>query len=372
MNKVLILGTNAGQADIIRYFKSIDWEVHACGYKREGVGVGLADYFHLANTINVDEIVDLAKKLEVDLIYSVSSDTNIRTATKASEILHLPVIVGSEIVELFHHKDQLREFLNKTQINEVGFKKITSLEEARTWNIFPCVVKPTDSQGQRGVELVEEKTLFENAVKLALQQSATNTVILEEYLVGVEFGSNVIVQNNKIVASECTERLVHGKDYFGLPKGHTLPPVHISKEEITEAEKIISDLVQALKLEKAVLYVQMVATPKGVKIIEVAPRLDGCHIWRLIKLAKGYDLCEYAVNLLTNQTIEHTETNTNNELYTLEFHQIKADEVFNESNVPTPPNTLFNEYRYTNGEEVVPINGTLEVVGYYVYKECNR
>ena len=36
MKRVLILGTNAGQADIIDYLKRENWEVHACAYKREG------------------------------------------------------------------------------------------------------------------------------------------------------------------------------------------------------------------------------------------------------------------------------------------------------------------------------------------------
>lgn len=36
--KALILGTNAGQADIINYLKQNQWEVHACGYRREGPG----------------------------------------------------------------------------------------------------------------------------------------------------------------------------------------------------------------------------------------------------------------------------------------------------------------------------------------------
>ena len=46
--KALILGTNAGQADIISYLKQKGWEVHACGYRQEGPGCDLAvSYTHL-------------------------------------------------------------------------------------------------------------------------------------------------------------------------------------------------------------------------------------------------------------------------------------------------------------------------------------
>ena len=54
--KALILGTNAGQADIISYLKQKGWEVHACGYRQEGPGCDLADEFHLADTLDVGAV----------------------------------------------------------------------------------------------------------------------------------------------------------------------------------------------------------------------------------------------------------------------------------------------------------------------------
>lgn len=367
MRKVLILGVNAGQADIIRYFKAIGWEVHACGNKQEGPGVELAHHFHIANTAIVDEVVELAKMIEVEIIYSVSSDLNIRTATNASELLNLPVIVNSEIIDLFHHKHEFRNFLNNNKISEVGFKRINSFEEAKEWELFPCVVKPTDSQGQRGVALVEKRDNFEGAVRLALEQSSTNTVILEEYLEGVEFSAHVIVQNGEIIVIEYTERPVHGKKYFGLPKGHYLPLLNVSEQRQNEATVIINKFVEKLNLEKAVLYIQMIATEKGPKIIEVAPRLDGCHIWRLVTLSKGYDLREYAVSCLLDIPIKHKEKKLQHN-YTLGFYQLPPHKPFKKDSVEIKDELLFNEWRYEEGETIKPINGELEVVGYYVKK----
>ncbi len=365
--KALILGTNAGQADIIRYLKSNNWEVHACSHKQEGPGCLLADQFHLVNIIDVEEVSTLANKIKVDLVYSVSSDLAIKTVTTVSEKLKLPHFLNSEIIELFDKKELLRQFLNEKDICKVAYTSYTNLEDASSWNIFPCVVKPTDSQGQRGVQLIEDPNKYMKAVEEAIASSKSRTAIVEEYFQGVEFSSNIVVQSGELIVNEFTERYVHGKEYFGLPKGHGIPVRNIRAELLEEATSMISRMIMQLEIQDAILYVQMVATDKGVRIIEVAPRLDGCHIWRLIKTARGFDLRQYAIDALMGKKISHASSDRGN--YSLYFDQIKAGLVFNKSLLPPTENASFHEYRYVDGEEVVKINGRLEVVGYYIVKD---
>jgi biotin carboxylase len=367
MKKALILGTNAGQADIIRYLKEKNWEVHVCGYKKEGPGSVLSNQFHLVDTIDVEAVKELAKKLKVDIVYSVSSDSAIRTATKVSEQLNLPTLLNSEIIDLFYYKDRLRAFLNSNKINAVKYIKFSDWQTIQHWDVFPCVVKPSDSQGQRGVVLVNSNAELQRAAYNAIDNSLSKTAVVEEYLDGVEVSTNMIVQNGKVVVNELTERIIHGHEYFGLPKGHSIPARNITVSDANEARNLCVKLVEGLEISDAVLYIQMVVTKNGVKIIEVAPRLDGCHIWRLIKFAKGYDLREYNIDCLIGNDIMHRGNDLEEE-YTLTFHQLKAEEVFDENKLSLPQETVYNEYRYENGDRIKPINGKLEVVGYLIEK----
>jgi len=347
MKRALILGTNAGQADIIEYLKMNGWEVHSCGFKKEGPGVELAHRFHQVNTIDVEAVKKLAKEIKADIVYSVSSDINIRTATKVSEELGLPVILSSEIIDLFHYKERLRNFLNDNKISDVGFKKVNSIEEIIQWEYFPCVVKPTDSQGQRGVKLIERKEDLNNAVAFALEQSKSNTVIVEEYLTGVEVSTNIAIQDGKILVNEFTERLVFGTEYFGLPKGHAIPVRHISNEQLEEAKNMTKNFIKALQITNAILYIQMKITDQGAKIIEVAPRLDGCHIWRLLREAKGYDFREFAIKCLTGEKIDYND-NDDSVIpnLTLQFYHLKTGTIFSLKKLESPKHLVYNEYRY--------------------------
>lgn len=368
MKKALILGTNAGQADIIDYLIDKGWEVHACGHEETGPGCKLSHKFHLVDTLDYSAVANLAKMLNVNIVYSVSSDSAIRTATRVAENLNLPVLLNSEIIDLFHYKEQLRAFLNKKDISKVACKVLTSIEQTKDWHTFPCVVKPSDSQGQRGVRLVNEMKDLHDAVSQALKYSKTKTVIIEEFLDGVEFSTNMIVQQGKILVNEFTERLVFGSEYFGLPEGHSIPARNINPETLKEAGKLVTQLVNALNIADAVLYIQMKATKQGPKIIEVAPRLDGCHIWRLIKLAKGYDLRQYAIDCLTRVKMPDVVSDSLPEKLTLKFHHLPTGSKFSSKKLTLPKDYLYNEFRYKEKETIQPINGRLEVVGYYIYK----
>ena len=56
-----------------------------------------------------------------------------------------------------------------------------------------------------------------------------------------------------------------------------------------EGAALVRAVVASLGVRDGTLYFQMKATPDGPKIIEIAPRLDGCHIWRLMKHARDLD-----------------------------------------------------------------------------------
>lgn len=99
MKTAIILGANAGQADIIRFLQDNGWYVHACGHLQKGLGVEIANEFHLIDILDTEAVSNLAKKINPDIVYSISSDIGIKTATEVSEnliylILYLPTLLN--------------------------------------------------------------------------------------------------------------------------------------------------------------------------------------------------------------------------------------------------------------------------------------
>lgn len=365
-NTILVLGTNSGQLDLIKYMKSIDWNVVSCSFRKDEIGESYSDSFYLVDIRDIEAVSDLAKKINADLVYSVSSDVAMTTAVQVSEKLSLPHFYNSELIALFNNKQDLREHLNKYDLGKVEFSIVRDKSNIPSWSKFPCIVKPTDSQGQRGVQKVNAATELSKAIEVAQEISLSHTSIVEEFLDGVEISCNVLVNKGAIIFDILSERLVYDGKLMGIPRGHLIPCVNVSQKKQEEALSLVHKIVKSLNIQNGSLYFQMKVTKTGIKVIEIAPRLDGCHMWRLIENATDNNYLANTVQTLLHQCkLEEKVTLKDNKMYELMFQHTPAGRKFFRDDFPIPEDTFYHEYRYEDNEEIIPINGRLEVVGYY-------
>lgn len=369
--KAIVLGANAGQADLIRYLKDQGWYVIACAGRRGDPGEKLADRFEQIDITDIEAVSALARETAADLVYSISSDIAITAATAVSEKVGLPHFFDNDLIDVFNKKARLRAFLNDRNLSPVPFAQVTSAAELAGWTVFPCVVKPTDAQGQRGVAKVTAKAELAGAVEEAIKACREpRSAIVEAYLEGIEISCNVLVSDGAIVVSELSERLVHTGANFGVPIGHLIPIVNATQDEVEAAARLVEDITRALGIENGTLYYQMKLTPEGPRIVEIAPRLDGCHMWRLIKAARGIDFLDLAVRRLTGEKIPpQASRDDKGAVYETQFQQMPPGKPFEPDGFPVPADAIHHEYRYDPGQPVVPVNGRLEVVGYYVRRQ---
>ncbi|AKP00202.1 UDP-glucose 4-epimerase (plasmid) [Marinovum algicola DG 898] len=188
---------------------------------------------------------------------------------------------------------------------------------------------------------------------------------------GVEISCNVLVCGGEVKMKVLSERLVHGPHALGVPRGHLVPCDAVSEDNQRAALALVDGIIAALGSRDGVLYFQMIVTPEGPRVVEIAPRLDGCHMWRLIRAAEGADLIAMAMDCLTGEgTPEQLpgggEGDRQRPIAELMFQQMAPGQPFSAAAFPVPEDAIYHEYRYDAGQDVRPVNGTLEVVGYYV------
>lgn len=184
---------------------------------------------------------------------------------------------------------------------------------------------------------------------------------------GTEISCNVLVSGGSLAVAVFSERLVHGGDCFGVPVGHLIPPQHVSDESIGQARAMVEAVIRSLGIENAALYFQMIVSHDGPRVVEIAPRLDGCHIWRLIKAAYGIDLIDLTFRRLMGEAVQASVLpGLPTAVFELMFQQLPTGRVFRGADFPVPSDALYHEFRCGEGQVPTPINGRLEVVGYYV------
>lgn len=368
---ILVLGTNAGQADLIRHMKARGWRVIGASPVPGEPGQAFCDAVEQINIVDLDALEAAARRHAVDLVYSISSDVAMRSAVALSERMGLPHFYDSAFIDLLDNKAALRGFLAENDLGPVPFQQVAAPGDLKDWTTFPCMVKPTDAQGQRGVVKIARAEDLDAAITRAADLSRSGQAIVEGFLDGVEVSCNVMVCGGEVRMKVLSERLVHGPHAVGVPSGHLVPPRNVSEENQRKAIALVDAIIAALGTRDGVLYFQMIITPEGPRVVEIAPRLDGCHMWRLIKAARGADLIAMTMDCLTGEAPvatlpENGEGTQGPGIMELMFQQVPPDTAFDPSAFPAPEGAVYHEYRYDAGETIRAVNGILEVVGYYV------
>jgi len=366
--KILILGVGNAQCDAIRYCKNKGYEVYAVSYRKEGKGIKLVDHFKQIDIIDKEAVLDYAKSIQVDIVYSVGSDMAMPTVGYVSENMELPFFVNEKTALLLQNKNELRKFIKEKQLGYIPYLVASSSDELSAWQSFPAIIKPVDSQGQRGIFEVNSSEELLYYFNKSLSFSHAKKVIVEHYIDGPEISANAFVINGELVYSFLTDRFVVENVPGGVVRGHRLPS-SISDTTRKQAQERVSSAIKALEIQNGPVYFQMKYNEKGVFIIEITPRLDGCHIWRLIKEKYGVDLLALSFTLLDPDEKEPIIRGEDGQslqegALDIEFMLQPPNTVFHQEN--PVKDALYEEYYYTEGDIVRPVNWHAEKTGYRI------
>lgn len=366
MKKILVLGTGYPQNDLILACKNKRLEVHACSYIHGGIGEENADYFELIDIKDVNAVYEYAKRNSIDFIYSVGSDIAMPTVADVANRLGLPCFITLEMAETCNHKGSLREKMKLLPQWSVRSQIMTKKEEEVNIS-YPFIIKPSDSQGQRGVMLIRNREEYEMNFNNVMAYSSEKKVIIEEYVSGKEISVNVFLHDGKMVFSEISDRITW-KDYEGgIIHKHRVPPRYATKKDKEDIAELIDDVIGLLKIKNGPVYFQIMLSNNGPKLIEVTPRLDGCHMWRLLEKYTGISLLKNTIDLLVDGEINTEVICPVNERkeYITEFICAQPNTTF-KADIEAYSDAEFIEWYYKDGDIVREMNGKMEKCGYCI------
>lgn len=367
MKKILILGIGHAQVDAIKHCKDLGFTVLTCSNTDNGPGKAYTDKFELIDVTDYKGVLDYSIENNIDVIYSVGSDVAMPTVSFVSEKLNLPCFISHDIANVCNSKHELRKILGNDNEYNVNYQVL----EKGTENIklgYPFIMKPVDSQGQRGVVLVRNEVEFKEKFKRSLGYSKIKKVIIEEFVDGKEVSVNAYVVNGKLVYSIISDRISWPQFDGGIIHKHQVPSKISNKVIDTKLQKLVIDTINNLGINNGPVYFQIKLKGNNPKLIEVTPRLDGCHMWRLLEYYTSVNLLGLSFkHLLTNQ-INHNDFHINrNENFKLEFICEKPSIKVRKEKYSIS-NYLYLEKYYAPGDLVKKVNGLYEKIGYYIKK----
>ncbi|MBQ9516673.1 MAG: ATP-grasp domain-containing protein [Eubacterium sp.] len=304
MNRLIIIGANDFQNQLILKAKSLGYETHVFAWEDGAVGKNNADYFYPISIVEKDKILELCREIAPCGVCSIASDLATITVNYVAENLGLPCN-KTKFSAIQTNKYMMRNALNNAGITCP--KYITTgvkFDEAllKDFN-FPIIVKPTDRSGSRCIMKLDSVVGLEKAIKDACDSSFESKAIIEEYIDGDEFSMETITQNGVHHYLATTKKFTTGAPHF-IETGHKQPS-GLDDKTISKAKSMIFDALTALHVENSAGHSEFKVGKDGsINIIEIGARMGGdCIGSDLVHLSTGNDFVKMVIDVAVGNKI---------------------------------------------------------------------
>ena len=274
---ILILGAGIEQTIAIKLAKEMGLKVIAVDGNPNAPGLKIADVGINADIKDVEAMIEIGKKYKVDGVMTHAVEIP-QVVAKVAKALNLPGL-DPDVAERATNKLKRIKCLTKHGVPCPRFETAKTVEEAKRKAEkigFPCVFKPIDNAGARGVIKVINKDEVGGAFNHTLNYTQKNVILIEEYLEGKELSTESIIYNGKIYTIAFADRNYDKKRFepFFIEDGGEMP-TSLSKDELEKVTQTVDTAIRALGIDWGVAKGDVIINKGDVKIIEMAARTSG-------------------------------------------------------------------------------------------------
>jgi len=296
MKKLLILGGSNCQKNAVIYSKSLGYEVIIADYSAAPAAGLYADQLVPVSTFDAAGCIKAANQFGIDGVLTMGTDQPVLTAALVADALQLPSAIGPREAKSVTNKKIMKTLFKNNGIPSVNYKLIHSgstLSDIKDLS-SPVVLKPLDSQGQRGVYRLEDKQLAFHYLDQTLSFSREKEALLEEYYPSDEITVSGWIHESQLTILAITDRiLLQDPVHIGICTSHRFPSIHM--DQYTEIKEISEKIVNAFCLRNGPLYVQMLIGETGIMVNEVAARIGGAFEDVIIPRISGFNILDAVI-----------------------------------------------------------------------------
>ena len=303
MRKILIIGAGPVQVAGIQRARELGFHVIAADDNPNAPGLALADHADVGHVRDIAYITALARAEGVEGVFSISVEQAVKTIATVCHNLRLPGLTP-EAAANATNKQRMRAAWAAAGIPSPASHACQSLPEVRAAASqlgFPLVVKPADSAGSRGVSFVDRDAQLDTAYEQARAFATAGAVLVEEYMHGVEMSVEAFLAGGRFWPLALSDKIRTQPPY--LLDTTVLFPSEQPPAIRDEAVRIVARAAQALEIDCAPIHAEVMVTPKGPMMVELAARGPGFKVFtEMIPWVTGIDTVRELIRLSVGET----------------------------------------------------------------------
>ena len=312
MKTIMFLGAGEEQCEAIDIALDLGLKVIAVDGNPNAPGLKIADVGINADIKDVEAMIKIGKKYKVDGVMTHAVEIP-QVVAKVAKALNLPGL-DPDVAERATNKLKRIKCLTKHGVPCPRFETAKTVEEAKRKAEkigFPCVFKPIDNAGARGVIKVKKTEEIEIAFKEALINSKRSKIVLiEEFLEGKEISTESVIYKNKIITTGFGDRNYNRNKEFEpyfVEDGHNVPS-SISEKEKEEVLKTVNSAIKALGINWGVAKGDILIKNNKVYVLEMAARTSGGWFCAgTVPIATGVNILKPLIKMSVGESIEEND-----------------------------------------------------------------
>jgi biotin carboxylase len=269
-------------------------------------GFRLADERELVSIEDEAAVERLVASRRPDGLIAPGTDFPVGVAARVAVRLGLPHPLDPSTAHAATSKKRQRELLAGAGVPQPRFHACATLadaEDAAREVGYPCIVKPPDRQGQRGLSVVAAAADLPGAFAEALGAARGDLVLVEELIAGPEITVNAFSVDGRFHPLTATHRVVADPPAFGVALAHVWP-CGLPEDVVERVVDVARAAAEAVGVRNGPTYTQVLVGPEGPRVGELAARLGGGHDAELCEAALGVDLNGLALSAALGEAVE--------------------------------------------------------------------
>lgn len=380
--KLLILGAGNCQLNSILKAKQKGHIVISSDYYLNAPGKEFSDFKELASTFDCVSNIEVAKRYSVDGVMTVGTDQPVLTVAKVCEALNLPSYIDTKTAKYVTNKKFMKKLFSESNIPTANYKILDkAFKDEEIGNIkFPVVIKPLDSQGQRGVFKLDSITEIRANFDEVLSFSRENYILLEEYYKSDEITVSGWVVDSETTILTVTDRVTfENKSHIGICTAHNFPSKNLLKY-YDEILSITKKIVEVFKIKNGPIYFQMLIGKEGIKVNEVACRIGGAYEDELIPLLTGIDILDMLIDYTLGNPVDYRKLRQYNLLENNKTACVqmifarpgKIEKLGDMNNIKKLNGVVQAKFIFKSGDEIKEIENATQRAGYMIIEGYDK
>lgn len=298
MKRVLIIGASILQLPAIKKAKELGYYVGVVDYNPNAVGISYADEFFNVSTIDAEKVTEVAIRFHADGVMTLATDMPMRSVAKATSACHISGITEETAFKATDKGAMIKAFQENNVEHPWYFliKNKDVFEKLKDKITYPCIMKPTDNAGSRGVVLVQTLSELEANYIYTVNESRCGEILIEEYMQGAEVSVEVMVMDGEPYVLQVTDKITTGAPHF-VEMGHTQPS-RLNPKDVEKISDLAKRAVKAVGIHCGPAHIEIILTKDGPKMVELGARMGGdCITTHLVPLSTGIDMVKNTIEI---------------------------------------------------------------------------